>query len=256
MKGRQDTPYAATIDAWRRTQEESLRAPDGWLAVTALIWLEQGETPLPEPYARHGSVRRTGDTVAWLPRGGSPRTLRPDTEPPADPVDIGSAQFQVLRRGKRVGVRIRDADAPARRTFPGRIWYVADPRWRIQARFHPYPKGRTLRITDVLGDTKEVPCPGYATFTAGGRACRLEAWGTPTGLFFVFADATTGKGTYPGGRFLEADSPVDGTVVLDFNRAENPPCAFTEHATCPLPPRANRLRIAIPAGERASASHR
>jgi len=250
MRKMDDGNFADESATFRKEADDELRAPDGWLAVTALLWLEPGETPLPEPYAKFGAVRRTGDAVVWLPRGGTPRPVRPDSDPPEDAVEIGTAKFHVLRRGKRVGIRIRDAEAPARRTFRGRVWYAPDPRLRIEADFHPYPADRTLRITDVLGDTRPVPCPGYVTFPVGGKPCRLEAWGAGGSLFFVFADATSGKGTYPGGRFLGAPEPVGGKVVLDFNRATNPPCAFTSHATCPLPPRENRLRVPIVAGER------
>ncbi len=240
---------------WRRLQEDELRAPDGWLAVAALVWLAEGNNPLPEPYRTFGSFRMHRGKVDWIPAGGAARPVRPDTEPPADMVEIGDAQAQVLKRGKRIGVRIRDPKSPARTGFGGRIWYPADPAWRIDAEFHPYPKGRTLAITNVLGDVSNVPCPGYVTFTIGNVRCRLEPQETPNGLFVVFTDKTAGKGTYPAGRFLETSLPADGRVVLDFNRAVNPPCAFTDFATCPLPPRANRLRIAVPAGERHTGHH-
>lgn len=242
--------FRSRLLAWRRERDEELRAPDGWLAVVALVWLVDGDNPLPEPYRRFGTLRRTRDTVTWHPADGAPRVLRPDTEAPPDTVALGDARMQLLRRGARLGVRLRDPDSPHRTGFRGRLWYPPDPRWRIDAAFHPYPKGRTLGITNVLGDVQQVPCPGYATFDAAGERCRLETWETPDGLFLVFADATAGKGTYPAGRFLDAAKPAKGRVTLDFNRAVNPPCAFTAFATCPLPPPGNRLKIAVPAGER------
>lgn len=249
------TDFIAQELAWRREQENALRAPDGWLAVSALVWLKVGDNQLPEPYRRFGKFRLERGNAVWLPTSGAPRTVRPDTEPPADMVEIGDAQAQVLKRGKRIGVRVRDPRSPARTGFTGRVWYPADPVWRVDAAFHPYPKGRTLAITNVLGDISQVPCPGYVTFTVGNVRCRLEPQGTPKGLFFVFTDKSAGKGTYPAGRFLETGLPVDGRVVLDFNRAVNPPCAFTDFATCPLPPRTNRLPTAVVAGERYTGHH-
>jgi uncharacterized protein (DUF1684 family) len=112
-----------------------------------------------------------------------------------------------------------------------------------------------LQITNVLGDTTPVPSPGYVTFTIGGKECRLEAQSEASGLFFNFSDTTSGKSTYPAGRFLDAPPPVNGTMTLDFNQATNPPCAWTAYATCPLPPAANHLSVAIRAGELAHHAH-
>jgi len=252
---RSQTDFVRQETEWRRLQDTELRAPDGWLAVSALVWLTEGNNSLPGPYRKFGVFRLENGTVVWVPAGGTPRTIRPDSEPPADIVELGDAQAQVLKRGKRIGVRIRDPKSPARIHFSGRVWYPSDPVWRIDAEFHAYPKGRTLAITNVLGDISQVPSPGYVTFTIANTRCRLEPQQTPNGLFIVFTDKSAGKGTYPAGRFLETAAPDNGRVVLDFNRAVNPPCAFTDFATCPLPPRANRLPISVPAGERYSGHH-
>lgn len=250
MQTRVPADYRTRLLAWRKAQDDDLRAPDGWLSVVGLTWLVDGDNPLPGAYRRFGTLRLEKGSVTWVPADGAPRPVRPDTVPPPDIVKVGDAQFQILKRGERLGVRLRDPHSPHLAAFRGRIWYPPDPKWRIDATFHPYPKGKTIAITNVLGDVQQAPCPGYATFTRGGRACRLETWGTPDGLFLVFTDPTAGKGTYPAGRFLDAPKPSGGRVLLDFNQATNPPCAFTEFATCPLPPRANRLPVAVTAGER------
>ena len=248
--------YETDLARWRAQQELELSDANGWLAVVGLQWLKEGVQPLAAPVESLGSLKRTGDRVEWLAADGAPgRVLRPDNQPPKDLVSLGTIQLQLLRRGKRLGIRIWDAQSDALKRFRGRQWYPADPKLRVPAQFHPYPKGRTLTIVNVLGDTEKVPCPGWVEFRIGRTRCRMDAWQTKNGLFFVFADRTNGKGTYSAGRFLEADEPTAGVVSLDFNRAVSPPCAFTDFATCPLPPRCNRLPVSIPAGERHRGHH-
>ena len=149
--------------------------------------------------------------------------------------------------------------SPARAAFKGLRYFPIDPRYRVVARFVPHAAPVMLDIPTVLGTVESMPSPGYASFELPGAAqpLRLDAVLEPgeTELFFIFRDATAGKTTYGAGRFLYAAPPVDGTVVLDFNRAYSPPCAFTPHATCPLPPPNNRLPVAIEAGEMLAGHH-
>ena len=175
-----------------------------------------------------------------------------DPEPTVIGFDEGKGLLTLLRRGDRDALRIRHADAPTRLQFAGLQYWPADPSWRIEARFLPHPPGRTLPIGDIVGTQSDSPNPGVVEFERDGRSFRLEALGEPgRELFFVLADRTSGHGSYPAGRFLDAQWPgADGKVVLDFNRAYNPPCAFTLYATCPLPPPENRLDLAIEAGEK------
>lgn len=239
--------YQEQLAAWRKEQENELTKEGGWLSVVGLFWLQEGESALPPPLGALGKLVRKDESVTLVSPQGERRLLKPNT---GERLTQGSVTGQLLQRGKRLGLRVYDSESPARRGFTGQHWFAPDPAYRVTATFHPYPQGKTLAITNVLGDTQPVPCPGYVTFALDGKLCRLEAQGTPTGLFFNIHDLTSGRATYPAGRFLETEKPANGKVVLDFNKAVNPPCAFTEFATCPLPPRANYLPIAIPAGER------
>ena len=141
--------------------------------------------------------------------------------------------------------------------LPILTWYPIDPSWRVEATFVPYDPPRTLRVPNILGYVEEQACPGYAVWKRDGQELRLEPVPSEDGkeLFFIFKDATSGEETYPPGRFLYAAMPSDGKVVLDFNKAYTPPCAFTPHATCPLPPENNRLAVRIAAGEKKYGHH-
>lgn len=238
--------YKRALTAWRKEQEDELRRDDSWLCVVALGWLKEGVNPLDGPLDGAGSLTLTGGTVTYTDAKGAVRPLKPD----ADTVTVGTATFQVLKRGARIGVRVWDTQSENRRRFKGRLWFPPDPALRIDARFVAYPPGKTIPVTNVLGDTAPVPCAGYVTFALAGKTHKLDAQKTPTGLFLNFRDATSGKETYPAGRFLETDAPSGGKVVVDFNRATNPPCAFTDHATCPLPPPGNAIAAPVRAGER------
>lgn len=269
--------YAESIVAWRAQVEQALRAEDGWLALAGLCWLAEGrsrvgsapesEVALPaelappllaELWLRDGVVSLGAAHPELALNGGPPerRPLRSDQEGRPDIVALGRLSFLVLRRGERVGLRLRDRDNPARSAFAGRRWYPVRPELRVTASFEPYAEPKTMLINTVLGDVEERLSPGFVVFTVDGRECRLDATaGSGGGLFFNFKDATSGKGTYPPGRFLAAPAPQDGEVALDFNKAYNPPCAFTPYATCPLPPPQNILPVAIPAGELSPADH-
>jgi uncharacterized protein (DUF1684 family) len=175
--------------------------------------------------------------------------LRPDTSGNPDVLALGTLRLILLKRGERYAIRVKDNASPARKRFTGLRWYPADPAWRISARFTPYPAPRKIAIQNVIGATEYVDSPGVVEFIRGGKTYRLEPIAEGSELFFVFRDATSGKSTYGAGRFLYADAPEGGTVLLDFNKAENPPCAFTAYATCPLPPKQNRLTLPVAAGE-------
>jgi uncharacterized protein (DUF1684 family) len=184
---------------------------------------------------------------------GGQRELRPDT---ADSFRVGRLKLSVIRRGGRFGIRLRDPQSSFRREFNGLQYFPDDESWRIRARFVAAPS--RIPILNVLGQTEPVPSPGYAVFRVGGQEVRLyPVLETPDAkqLFIIFRDLTSGKETYGAGRFLEADFPENGTVILDFNKAYNPPCAFTPYATCPLPPARNRLPVRIDAGELRYGSH-
>ena len=166
-------------------------------------------------------------------------------------LELGSLNFYLIKRGDRLGVRIKDKQSPLRASFQELDNYPIRPEWRIVARFEPY-KDKKIPIANIVGLVEDNPSPGAVVFDWQGKTYRIDALeGSPEGgLFLVFGDRTNGKETYGAGRFLDTDPPKDGKVVVDFNTAYNPPCAFTAFATCPLPPAQNKLAVAIEAGEK------
>lgn len=264
--------YVAEIDAWHAGRVERLRAEDGWLSLAGLHWLPEGEASVgSEPVAevvlpssaplRVGTLTREGTAVTLevLPgveathEGERVRTLEMVSDAAEEPtvVELGTLSFYVIERGERVGVRVRDTAAPTRSGFAGIERFPVDPRWRVEARFEAYEPPRDVEVADYAGGTQEAVAAGTVAFEVDGETHRLEALDAGDELFLIFADATTGDTTYGAGRYLYAEKPgADGRVVVDFNEAYNPPCAFTPFATCPLPRRQNRLAVAIEAGEK------
>ena len=270
--------FQAEEQKWRDQRLEELLRPDGWTSLVGLHWLElkahyigSGERigntmRMAFGPARMGLVTRDGQGRYWFePEQGVELTLNDeplkgrtrlysdrDSEPAVIGFDEGKGKLNLVQRGDRHALRVRHADAPTRLQFAGLQYWPADPSWRIEGRFIAHPPGKTLPIADIVGTQGESPNPGAVEFERDGQVYRLEALGGPgEGLFFVLADRTSGHGSYPAGRFLDAPWPgTSGKVVLDFNRAYNPPCAFTLFATCPLPPPENRLDLAITAGEK------
>jgi uncharacterized protein len=274
--GAVDPAYAREIEAWRRERLQRLTADGGWLTVAGLHWLKPGanrfgtdptnDIVLPAGSApgragtfvlASGRVRvevRPGVAMSLAGKPVTRAALRSDVgSAPPDVLTLGALTLQIIDRGGRLGVRVKDMNNPARARFKGLRYFPTDPRFRVTATFVPQPKPVSIDVPTVLGTVERMPSPGHASFRLPGAAAplQLDAVVEPgdTKLFFIFRDATSGKATYGGGRFLYADPPVGGKVVLDFNRAYSPPCAFTPHATCPLPPPNNRLPVAIEAGE-------
>jgi uncharacterized protein len=269
-----DPAYVKEIEAWRQQRNEGLRRPEGWLSLVGLFWLEEGENRfgtdpgnkviLPEGRgpAVAGTLVRKGDTVHLqaAPGAGVQIDDRPVTE--ADlatdesgkptVVHLGPLSFFVIKRGDRLGVRMRDPQGPALASFQGLDAYPVRPDWRVNARFEPYTPPKQVAVPNVLGTVDDTPSPGAVVFEHGGATYRLDAipGGDDGSLFLIFADATNGTETYGAGRFLDTDPPKDGQVKVDFNKAYNPPCAFTAFATCPLPPQQNRLPLRVEAGEK------
>ncbi len=267
----ESSSYLADIDHWRQQMETSLRAEDGWLTLAGLFWLHEGpnnfgadpasDIVLPAGAApaaagvfelREGTVTLRAAVDASVTVNGAPAgavRLRSDADGGPDRVGLGSLTLLVIQRGARIGVRMKDARSPARAAFGGRRWYAVDEMYRLQAAFVSYDPPRLLSVGNILGDIEDTLSPGYALFTIDSQEYRLDALPDPNGLAFYFCDATNGETTYPAGRYLKSAPPRDGQVLLDFNRAYNPPCAFTAFATCTLPPPQNRLPLPIRAGE-------
>jgi uncharacterized protein (DUF1684 family) len=271
-----DSAYRSEIETWRRQREARLKAEDGWLAVAGLFWLKEGPNTfgsgpgnaiaLPPGSAperagtfelKQGKVTVSVGPDAAVTLAGKPvagtTAVRSDNPGPADILKLGRLSMQVIDRSGRIGIRLRDPEAETRRRFLGLRWYPVREDLRVEARFVAWPAPRPIPIANVLGQVNDLPSPGYAEFRLEGRVLRLEPVIEEPGddqLFYIFRDQTAGKGTYPAGRFMYSAKPKDGAVVLDFNKAYSPPCAFTAYATCPLPPRQNRLPVSIEAGEK------
>jgi uncharacterized protein (DUF1684 family) len=265
------TVYHTEIERWRQQMEAGLRADDGWLTLAGLFWLHEGTNSFGSDPAsdivlpagagpehagifelRDGTVtlhaaEGAGVTVNETPV--SVARVRSDADGGPDRVGLGSLTLLIIRRGARIGVRVKDASSPVRAAFGGRHWFAPNETYRVQATFVPYDPPRLLPVTNILGDVDDTPSPGYALFRLDGLDHRLDALSDPNGLAFYFYDATNADTTYPAGRYLKTAPPQDGAVTLDFNRAYNPPCAFTAFATCTLPPPQNRLPLRIEAGE-------
>lgn len=255
---------------WREQRLERLTAPFGWLSLVALEFLPDGEwvvgsspnsdVKLPSGPEQWG-VLTFERPLAWFePADGagvfvgeerlqSRLELVVAGDEPATRVGAGTGWFEIAQRGERLVLRARDSEAATRREFLGLEYFDFDPAWRIEARWEAHSEDSTIPVADVLGELREQSNPGRAVFSIDGRDYALEALAAEDQLFFIFADRTSGRGTYGLGRFLYSDLPVDGHVVLDFNRAYNPPCAFNAYTTCPLPPPENRLDLHVEAGE-------
>lgn len=273
--------YRETIEKWRADSERRLTAENGWLAVAGLFWLSEGtnragsapdnDILLPASARGHIGVfclvdgRVTFEVAEGVPVtvNGEPAAeriipLRSDMEGTPDKLGTGSLTMTIIKRGGRIGVRLYDQASIRRKEFHGREWFPVDPAYRVTARFVPYTPPKQVEILNILGDTEPAQIPGYVEFTLFGEDCRLDAESSQPerSLFINFRDATNGKSTYPSGRFLYTGGVKNGQVVLDFNKATNPPCAFTDYATCPLPPPGNTLPLPVEAGEKyAGAEH-
>ncbi|RKI00939.1 DUF1684 domain-containing protein, partial [Corallococcus praedator] len=269
----------AATQAWHAQRVQQLAKEDGWLTLVGLTWLKEGEQtagsapdstvrlPASVP-AKAGTFVREGTTVRFQPaagvvftKDGQPFTggaLKTDEKGAPDVLRLGSVNFQVIHRGDKLGVRVKDAEAPARKQFHGIPTYAPSAAWKVEARLVPDPASRTITVPNVLGTQDQMPSPGALVFTVAGKEYRLlpvQDEGSDE-LFIIFGDETNRDTTYGAGRFLSAPLPdPSGRVVLDFNRAYNPPCAFSAFATCPLPPRGNRLALRVEAGEKRAGNH-
>ncbi|GAB3091750.1 DUF1684 domain-containing protein [Lysobacter terrae] len=269
--------FNATQQAWRDQRRADLTQPDGWTSLVGLHWLEQGEhyfgsdadngIRLAVGPAHVGMISLDGGRIRLVPEKGAPITL--DEQPlkgaatllsDADEkgptrigFDEGKGLITVIKRGDRYALRVRHADAATRSGFKGIEYWPGGDDWIIHAKYVPNAPGKTLPIANIVGTTDNVPNPGAFEFQRGDKTYRIEALDEGNGqLSLIFADRTSGHGSYPAGRFLDVPKPdASGSAVIDFNKSYNPPCAFTAFATCPLPPAENRLDLEIVAGEKA-----
>ncbi|MEO8189516.1 MAG: DUF1684 domain-containing protein [Acidobacteriota bacterium] len=274
------TAHRRDIEAWRDRRLQSLRREDGWLTLVGLFWLEKGDNTVgSDPKSRvvlpagkapahlatialdAGVARLTavpGETVEIGGKQISSTPLATDASDEATVVRRGSLRLYLIERNGRIGVRVKDSDSAALKSFHGVPSFSIDARWRIAARFEPYVPPKEISVPNVLGSISGEKSPGALVFQIGGKTCRLDVV-TEAGTddwFVIFGDQTNGRDTYGGGRFLYVTPPPAGTApVVDFNKAYNPPCVFSPYATCPLPPSQNRLAVSIEAGEKSYGGH-
>lgn len=270
----EQSDYIAELERWRQEKDAILSAPDGWLSLVGLSWLNNGLNTVGASDgadvqlegagipAQLGTLELADGHVILRLDSDIPVTvdgvltrkavLRTDTDPQgASQVKLGTVTFFLIERSGSYAIRIRDSENPARLSFEGRRWFPADSGAVVNGIFHPHESPRKLEIVTSAGNTQVMTNPGFAEFTLKDQVHRLEAFEASVDqIWFVFKDATSGRSTYGAGRFLYATLSSDGSVVLDFNRAYHPPCAFTHFAACPLAPRDNTLPIEVLAGER------
>jgi uncharacterized protein len=271
------------LAAWRAQHAADLQKPDSWLALAGLEWLEPGDNSagsaadnkihLPASGPAHAGILHLEGTTVSLrpPAGGFPEGLLVDDKPATiqdlktgadndkgNPrITIGALNFYAVRRGDKFALRIKDAKSAAMVNFHGLKWYPPDPHFRVTAKWIPYVPPKKITLVRMVGAPYEQPVPGAAEFQLDGKPYRLEPvveQDPAEKLFFILRDTTSATTTYAACRFLYTPLPPNGLdkpgeLVLDFNRLESPPCAYTPYATCPLPPAGNRLAVALPVGE-------
>jgi uncharacterized protein (DUF1684 family) len=271
-------PYEAEIRKFQQEREAALKTDTGWLTIAGLFFLTQpvttfGSDPLNDIVLPASAPARAGtfelrngkvtvkaeEGVNLQLDGKTIRTaeLRPDGQGQPDRVSLGDLQFWVHNSGERLSIRVRDKNSRLRKEFVGTSWFPINPAYRVEATYVPYDKPKMVQISNILGDLETMPIPGIVTFTLNGQEHKLEPVAEPGDpqFWFIFRDLTSLKESYPAARFLYAQAPVNGKMILDFNRAQNPPCAYNPYTTCPLPTEQNRLRTRIEAGEKNYAGH-
>jgi uncharacterized protein (DUF1684 family) len=270
LAGQASPAYEQRLEQWRRQRTVEVAGPEGWATVVALHWLQPGVTRVgsgegvevkltPPAPALLGRVRVEGRSVTFDAAPGvavasqGARVTSIAMRPDETRLEAGSCTLVVIERAGKLALRVRDRESAARKRFKGIAAFPVSARFRIRARFVPFDPPRTATVVNVIGDPVDFVSPGQIVFTLDGAEHRLDALyetAEKKDLWVIFRDRTSGTTTYPAGRYLHVPLPAGGIVDLDFNFAYNPPCAFTEFATCPIPPRQNWLKVAIEAGEK------
>jgi len=271
-------PYVQEIQVWQAQRAANLTKPDGWLTLIGLHFLQPGENTVgtaPDnavmlangpahlgalTLAPNGLVKAAFNPGIDVRIEGEPAlsaNLRDDTRGKPTMVTVGTVSLYVIERDGKKALRVKDSEAKSRTHFIGLDYFPIDPTWRIEAEWVPFDKPKEVPIRNIMGTVAPAMILGKAVFTRDGHTYELlpiqEDPDAP--LFFIISDQTSGDTTYAAARFLYADHPGDGKVILDFNKAQNPPCAFTPFATCPLPPKENQLPVAVTAGEKEKHSY-
>lgn len=260
---------------WREECDQGMKKPTSWLTIAGLFWLDEGENTfgtgsendirLPEgsapSYAGIFTLQKEGIKVVAAEGAGityndsiiEAMMLQSDAEGKPDVIQLNDLKMWVIKRGDRYAIRLRDLNAPRYRNYHGLKFFPPREEYRVRAAFVPFPEPKTVKLATVVGTETEMPSPGYLEFRIGKKELRLDVFGEDPeskNLFIIFKDRTSGRETHGACRFLASRVLDDGSVDLNFNRAYNPPCAYTPYATCPLPPQQNELSVPIKAGEK------
>lgn len=266
--------YIKSIEKWRVERENGLKSEDSWLTLAGLFWLKDGvntvgagsgfDIELTENFkqGKFGEINFQNGVARLKVENGiealtdgktvSEIELLSDEKGKPTVIQTGSQTFYLIKREDRFGIRLKDKNSKERVNFTGLKWFPVDEKYIVAAKFEAFSEPKEILIPNVLGGNFKMKSPGILRFKLGGKKYTLEPVLDEIGdeLFIIFRDATSKTETYGAGRFLYAEKAENGKVILDFNRAENPPCAFTSFATCPLPPPQNRLTAKIKAGEK------
>ena len=268
-----------TLQQWRDDRARGLQQPEGWLSLVGLEWLHEGVNTvgsaadnslhLPAGAPAHlAAIKQTGTGESAkleisAPKDGFPAGLTIDDAAAhagdltqSAKLKVGTYVVLIILRGEKLGLRVKDANAPTRVNFHGLNWYAPNAAYRVKAKWIPYLPEHDVTVPTIIGTLSREKTPGVAEFVLNGKTLRLEPIIEEEGeLFFILRDTTSRTTTYGAARFLYTGLPSNGLkqpgeLVMDFNRLQNPPCAYTAYATCPLPWARNRLNVAIPAGEK------
>ncbi|MFP4621091.1 MAG: DUF1684 domain-containing protein [Bacteroidales bacterium] len=265
--------YKERILEWRAERLKNLKSPDGWLNLAGLYWLEPGETTIGSDSSNDlvfpgkapgnmGSLFLTDDSIRFTVSKNveifhqdtliAKIQMTSDASGEPTVLEHGPLRWYVIKRGEQYGIRLRDLKSPLLDELTEIPAFSVSKDWSIKAEFEPYNEKKTMEVPNVLGGTYQEETPGVLKFKYRNETYTLHPTGSRKSLFVVFGDETNAEETYGGGRFLAVEAPDENNIThLDFNKAYNPPCAFTPYATCPLPPRQNVLPFKIKAGEKA-----
>jgi uncharacterized protein (DUF1684 family) len=265
--------YITQIKLWHQKRVENLKKENGWLNLAGLYWLKEGENtfgtnpgndivfPKGKAPGIIGIFTLKDSTVTMKINTGVKVTsnnrlvkeMKLKTDLSGDPtvLTLGFLKWFIIKRGDKYGVRLRDLSSELLTDFAGIDTYPINEDWKITARFEPYDPPKSISIPTIIGTVDEYKVLGALVFEKNGIQYKLDPVEEGAQFFIIFADETSGKETYGAGRFIYTNKPDSaGNVILDFNKAYNPPCAFTPYATCPLPPKQNYLKLMVTAGEK------
>jgi uncharacterized protein (DUF1684 family) len=273
QSGEEEQTFILKEQTWRAKRDKEMRSPVSWLNIAGLFWLKEGENrfgtstsnsiKLPKdsapPFA--GNFILESKTVTVTAEIGvefkfkgniiHKMILKGDDTGKPDVIALNNLRMWVIKRFDRYAIRLRDLNHAPFKNYTHLDFFPPTEKFKLEAEFHPFPEPKQVELGTVIGENTEMNSPGYVTFTLDGKEYRLDAFSKePKKLFFIFGDETNGRETYEASRFMDADILEKGKVDLNFNRAYNPPCAYTPHATCPLPHPQNQLKTRILAGEK------